>query len=135
MTTKAKKLLELVAQAIEAEPLRVNMDQWLVHGWDLKALKADDRAPACGIVGCIAGWVCVLHDKRKKVTDTYANQAENHAIDTLGLKFGTDTLFYISYWPAKFRRKIQQMGTGTPEYAAVVAARIRHFIATDGTDV
>lgn len=53
LTEDAKARLERVAQLIEAEPLRVNMDSWNLN---ITVVPVEKR-PACNTVACVAGWV------------------------------------------------------------------------------
>jgi hypothetical protein len=50
-------LLSEIRRLILAEPLRYNQGAWLTFR---DAGRVYDQAPACGTVGCVAGWVCAL---------------------------------------------------------------------------
>lgn len=69
------------------------MRHWLKKGVEVK------RAPACGTIGCVAGWVVLLHDpatynRRKTITvespdNVIANEAERLlGVDEDGLFLG-----------------------------------------------
>ncbi len=140
LTEDAKTRLEAVAVAIEAEPLRIDMDGWCL-------LKPGDREgfisyPECGIVGCIAGWTVALDARRNHAAIREIGAFGEAAMNILGLSGDQPSrLFYTDGWPARFLDPDADEGVlrgnpqaQTPEYAAVVAERIRFFIETDGTD-
>ena len=63
--TNAYDLLNDVARAITEEPRRINMRWWTfffqgeaLNNWANQLHQED--LPACGTVGCIAGWCCFL---------------------------------------------------------------------------
>lgn len=56
-------LLSEVRTLILAEPLRYNQHDWLSRKEDHGDLRI--RFPACGTVGCVAGWVATLKAGRK----------------------------------------------------------------------
>jgi len=101
LTAKAKKLLERVAREIEAEPLRIDMSRRLYHGKDLEALQDQNRVPACGIVGCIGGWICILSGQ---TADSLDDNTWYQANEILGMdEIETETLFYVDMWPYQFQ--------------------------------
>ncbi len=145
LTAPAKKRLKEVAQTIEEEPLRIDMCSWVVGQWALQLRKARNEVPVCGIIGCIAGWVVALEYKQKryfaKRAETMDIQVRAQTILSLTDK-QTERLFFVFNWPAQFRGS-ELVGnwavagnheTQTPEYAKVVAARIKHFIRTNGEE-
>lgn len=52
-----------VKRAIREEPKRANMRTFR------RRLTPERGGPACGYVGCFAGWVCVLRGKKRGVDD------------------------------------------------------------------
>lgn len=99
--------------------------------------------PACGTVGCIAGWGIILDSRKPKskfktlipsIRRSVAfcgNAIDRRAADVFGIPLHQATaLFYSSNWPIEFRRKMENLNTGTKAYARVVCRRIDHFIAT-----
>ena len=65
------------------------------------------KQPACGTVGCIAGWTLLL-SKAKKWHATGRS------------------------WPSEFNIRLRSNSPGTKRYAKVVSDRIDHFIKTKG---
>lgn len=52
------KLLREVAEHILEEPKRFQMETFISR--DMDFFRRRHIAPACGTVGCIAGWTCIL---------------------------------------------------------------------------
>ncbi len=146
-----KELLERVAQHIEAEPRRLQMSSWV---------EASPKSP-CGTTACIAGWAVLLTapdfdaalDVARTPTlddegadDSWAHEArvlrtvgrEDEDFDQAGRELlgidrqQADRLFYMIGWPAEFVSGYD--GRNAAEAARIAAARIRHFIATDGAE-
>lgn len=111
------ELLQKVKEKILAEPTAVNMDDWCF---------SSNKTP-CGTVACIAGWACVLSE----VKDHFRDEAP---IFLKLNRINSGNLFYISQWPEELYEKLIKQVPGTPEYAAIVAARIDRFIETDGAE-
>ncbi len=132
------QLLTEVRDTILEEPRRINMSDWG------KSVDTDyDKNPPCGTVACISGWAIAIHwNKRGQDFDDFMySTLENGEIPLTEIDKVLDLtgpmerrLFYASNWPDDFRRSLAKLAAGTPEYAAVVAARIDHFIATDGAE-
>lgn len=59
-------LLSEIRKLILEEPKRYNQTDWLRTGKVTKMIYRDG-APACGTVGCVAGWVIALKANPKKV--------------------------------------------------------------------
>jgi hypothetical protein len=95
------EILEEVKRKILEEPARLDMDEWGVTGlkpgskWSWRQSE-DRRVPACGTVGCIAGWVGIIVDG--KIANGYT------AEQLLGLVSGSEEslvlrrLFHVEYW-------------------------------------
>lgn len=83
-----------------------------------------DAAPACGTVGCIAGWITFIADRRVKASDDY--DIANRAADLLGLNL--DKTYGMT--PALFRNGLPDLRNtkpGTKAHADAVVARIRKY--------
>lgn len=74
--TNAYQLLGDVCAAVEEEPKRLWMSNWLLRGKDEieSAISGsfNDRpvpteAPSCGTMGCVAGWVVALHSPHSRL--------------------------------------------------------------------
>lgn len=136
------RLLRRIKREITAEPKRMNMVTWAarpgVHG---------DAAPACGTVGCIAGWGIILSSKKRKpqfktlipsirrTADLWGNQIDKRGAKAFGISLTeSKRLFYTSNWPEAFQSKIEKVNAGTAAYARVVCQRIDRFINTKGEE-
>lgn len=85
--TNAYDLLSDVIAAIQSEPRRLDMGQWLCiadsYGGDFS------HFPACGTIGCVAGWVIFLtREHQNTLSDLYrphiAGDAESFARAVMG---------------------------------------------------
>lgn len=78
-------LLSEIAKLALAEPKRLRMGMWL----DREAALTFEDAPACGTVGCIAGWAVMLRGTRKQQremeTNVYCDFSDAPAAAVLGL--------------------------------------------------
>jgi hypothetical protein len=81
-------LLSEIAKLALAEPKRLRMGMWL----DRKAARTFADAPACGTVGCIAGWAVMLRGTRQQQREmensVYCVLADAPATAVLGLDRG-----------------------------------------------
>lgn len=79
--TSAVGILKDVVKVIREEPLRYNQGDWI--------RTTDERSvgPACGTIGCVAGWVAVLTRPAKDVTGASVALADvaSRARKALGL--------------------------------------------------
>lgn len=131
-------LLRKVQAAILEEPKRLDMGDWVFL--DSKSA----MAPACGTVGCIAGWSVLLNhepDPTKALDAVYDlgfNDYTFFAEDLLGeaiLILGLEEdplqydLFYDLSWPEHFQARLRNTRPRTPQYAQVVSDYIDYFIA------
>lgn len=115
-------LLTQIRDHILEEPKRVTMEDWLQR---IPKEWVTDRDPACGTIGCIAGWAVVLGLPRRK----YVYNVSTTARGVLELSVEEARwLFYVGGWPNQFRESLHTLSPRTPEYAAVVAKRIDYFI-------
>lgn len=106
--SKAKNAFDLlseIAALTKDEPRRMRMESW---GGIIGNAKGMDKAPSCGTVGCIGGWVDVLKG------------SDEHAIDVLGIDtLQADELFY--------GEEVNDARQGTVRHARRVIALIRRF--------
>lgn len=130
---KAKELLLQVRAAILEEPARIRMAWWRIDREKQESLvRLGDHAalPACGTVGCIAGWVVELGYKQPKRIKR-VNAAAYRLLDWRPYRILP--LFHTQDWPSDLSVRVRALAvTGTPEYAAVVAAAIDRWIVADG---
>lgn len=79
--TNAYELLEEVKEVIKVDPLRYDQKIWLAReGYvEFVSRKARQTAPACGTIGCVAGWVMAL------TTSEYDGDTQGYAAKILGL--------------------------------------------------
>lgn len=136
--TNAYDLLDDVVRAIEEEPRRLMMDNWIFTPRDLE--RKGLPAPACGTVGCIGGWIVILTSSSvEDVNQTYVpTQAEE-------LILGERAWRSESPDARQRRHDLNHVFTrfpdmeepplipGTPEYVARVVEAIRAFQSTHET--
>lgn len=124
----AYQLLNDVVALVREEPRRLYMPAWIVRGkYTLRQALGRRQPPRCGTVGCVAGWVVILHDGVKKapVEDT---RIEDRAEEILGLQpylVGAD-------WNQLVTGEVRDdTGTrilpGSRRYVDAVVDRIRRF--------
>lgn len=121
------ELLRKVQEQIMAEPKRLNMQFFIMKRENSKNYLR--QWPACGTVGCIAGWTVQMsgfayeHDSSVGVK----------AAALLDITFSqADRLFHVHFWPERFRNSIRIFPPQSPEYALVTKERIDYFIDTKG---
>ena len=125
------RFLRRVKRHILEEPSRLRMTDvvrlgtpgTLAHfcaGW---GEPVDQRIPACGAVGCIAGWALILSGRKDETADMY------DAAPLLGIKSPevADTLFNVDYWPKDLGDKYKSAKT-KKRRSELVAKRIDQFI-------
>jgi hypothetical protein len=120
--SRAKTADGLVGDVIRAvldEPRRVNMGEVACERLP------DDGGPACGTVGCFAGWVCLLAGMRREdVGDTYRAErilGLNVNYYTVG-RSGGEHVFNSGHGD-----RCWWLRPGGAAYARAVAARIQKF--------
>jgi len=130
-------LLNAVKRAIREEPKRVDMSLFC----DTRS--KSDGGPACGTVGCFAGWVAILGRRPNEIANPYdrpnAYSPRGTAVQLLGpnLKYsfsGYHPVYgSVSYdvFNAGSGDDCRYHVQGTPEYAEAVCARIDRFIDTN----
>lgn len=165
MTKKGIALLRKVEKVILDDPKKFDMGRWATV-FDKTAKGYNPRNKtivhnSCGTVGCIAGWTCLLADKKtqKKLTaiakqntkgDVEAGMDEKRAVGRASLSrmldpqkqalslLGIDAaqaskLFHESNWPLSYF--LESVNAPTPKARAKIAvARIEHFIKTNGAE-
>lgn len=123
------ELLEKVKQHILEEPKRLWMGDWA-----FKVSPTDENAPACGTVGCIAGWASLLSNPTQPFSDV-ANSADDPNVNNLDLDEDTAwRLFYVDSWPVQFVDAYDKARGDLTKRAEITAARIEHFIKTKGAE-
>jgi hypothetical protein len=129
------ELLLKVKQAILDEPARLNMDNFLKS-----SDYYHDQEPACGTVGCIAGWAVIIdalgrdlspQSIKKARLSIYEGDVEKKACKLLGLEYtGLHPLFYPwGAWPEDLDSRLRAEKPGTLAYAQVVVEAIDRYIA------
>lgn len=139
------KLLRQVKAHILDEPRRLHMDHGLMP-------KYGKDAPACGTVGCIAGWTVVLANKKRtesaKATikrlkiprseslprERSWSAIEDMATEILGIRSSAaERLFYTWNWPNALVSAYRSASSAA-ERAKITARRIERFIRTKGQE-
>lgn len=114
------RLLRKVKKHILEEPRRFQMSEGLRF--------ADE-----GTVGCIAGWTCVLGDRKVDWSErTDWTDVRDRARALIGIENHT-VLFRVSCWPEPFSTRYVNAKT-TRTRAKIAAERIEHFIKTKGAE-
>ena len=81
-------LLDFITWVIQREPKRYDQGDWIQlveHGYAHGYVK--QNMPACGTIGCVAGWVDLLVTGRSTIIDIdrYADKTQHRARRILGL--------------------------------------------------
>lgn len=109
-------LLELIARHIETHPEEFDMGLW-----------------ECGTTACIGGWIARFSGFKIK-----GNEDVRRAGEIIGVPVRSENggrghpLFFFPQWPKEFAEQFERAEDS--ELAAISAARIRHFIATEGRE-
>lgn len=138
------RLLRRIAAAIQKEPRRFLMSEWIYE---------NDWLPPCHTSACIAGHALLLSSKkpRAKKRPTFRRLGAQLANKFRGRMSGLDCgiayeaarvlkltrkeswrLFSVSEWPVRFM--IDESDRGSKAYATKAVERIEHFIATKGAE-
>lgn len=121
------KLLRKVKRHILEEPKRFVMSTVNTHGEPGTPTGLGGMFPRCGSAACICGWVCSLSGK------PWSNAYYETARKLLGIPLSTaEKLFDPGSWPSEFEGGLTD--DGKLKTAKVAAARIEHFIKTDGRE-
>jgi hypothetical protein len=139
-------LLKKVKEHILENPARLRMSNWVVNRQILKAAafaeiinnkfvfeqKAwDNKAqtiPACGTVGCIAGWTVIIGNKLDpEKADVINAQRRATALLNISENDASD-LFFVDSWPSEYEEPYLE-AESQEERAQIVAKVIDDFIA------
>lgn len=116
----AYSLLQDVKKAILEEPKRVNMTTYYKE-------TTRRNAPACGTVGCFAGWVCILAGIRKE--NSYDLSVDDDgAREVLGDNLDYDTANGYNVFNSGDGDDCKNTKPGTVEHARAVVNRINRFM-------
>ncbi len=114
-------LLQDVKRRMLEEPKRVEMDNWV------EKRHPEDGGPACGTVGCFAGWVCLLKGKPRGKSPTAMRilgaNCDYVMPSTIDSYWGSDSVFTDSQSGGDIKGK-----QGTMTYARSVVKRIDGFM-------
>lgn len=146
MNERAVKLLRQVQEELTAEPKRFSMATWLRTPFN------DDTTPACGTVGCVAGWVVILAKQetmRRNSQETGALPVpsirdiardailDNKSVPVLARQEldltpqQGERLFHIENWPSLYKSNYRFAKDARGRVEAMVS-RINQFINSDG---
>jgi len=128
------KLLRRIKKHILAEPKRFAMGFWVRRKEDSDDGKVHDYSytgsyARCGTAACIGGWAMILSGENPQGNTLI----QERAAELIGIQyFRSDRLFDASRWPEEFQRFAS--AKKAPERAQIAAARIEHFIKTNGRE-
>lgn len=124
------ELLLKVKAAILEEPRRLDI-------WDWQRREVGDNSPACGTVGCIAGWADILYRTGGDTSpaaiaacEIVVDGVQERARLAVGLtRDQAEWLFHPDGgWPFDLHTLLEYTERGTAEHASVVASAIDRFI-------
>jgi hypothetical protein len=123
-TTTAATLHELlddVVRAIEAEPRRLDMSDWVEFDPEM------DEPPACGTVACIGGWMTILAYGYKDIA-ARKYSVYDKAYSMMN-RAGIDNDRAYDLFDGQVRNHItgDHIGVKSPAYVPAVVDRIRKF--------
>lgn len=113
-------LLSEIRALILAEPLRYDQRDILTI---VPASQRDKDTPACGTIGCVAGWVCALKNARAKVLAETPCGGVNPVLIYAAKKLGLND-WQRSELFGPFRAGMSDRG---PSHARAGAEHIRKF--------
>jgi hypothetical protein len=129
------ELLQLVKEQILKEPEQFDMMMWFQTAPSLRR-----PVPNCGTAACIGGWAMAISQGiSPREADNMRVFKQSDASRVLGLSLAEGTrLFHVMAWPIDFKSAFIQEEDNTLEglqaRARIAAARIDHFIATNGRE-
>ncbi len=142
--SKAKNaydLLDDVCKVILEEPKRYDQGDWIVsiasdYSTPAAAVKCQTPypIPACGTIGCVAGWTALLARPTIAVhVDRLDAQVMGDAVRILGINRGQATRLFDggavrNQWRQDFGNNKKFPMTGTMGYAKLGVAHIREFM-------
>lgn len=130
---EAVEILRKVQKTITEEPRRFDMGIWQQF-ISQHAMQYNPQAPPCGTVGCIAGWICMIHDRKENIEQL---DIQGRANDILSLPEYdeeianyniSDKLFFVSSWVNKSYRQRFNLAETQQEKVAVASEYIDYFI-------
>ncbi len=123
MTPEA--LFDAIEATILEEPKRIRMSDWAFNPSEL----LPDEMPACGTVGCIAGWACAIASgARGEAFFRHRRDCWNTARQLLELtEQESCQLFFVNSWPQTWSDRLYARAPGTKPYAKVVVAYLRFW--------
>lgn len=136
------ELLQRVKQHILDEPLRLEMVEGLkfrAPGTQRRVHCANEEyvpTPACGTIGCIAGWACILGDKTfadAHPGDPCWGTVRERAEELLQIPTSSSRLFRVNWWPEDLFNRYEHAET-QQERAEILAERIERYIKTRGRE-
>lgn len=132
-----KKLIRKIIKHIEAEPKRLNMNEW--------AMKDSSRSgPPCGTTACVAGWALLLDKpaaERRKIMamddDKFERALFGRTSNILQMgakKLGIDAggawkVFFSDQWPEPFYSDFTN-ATTKKKRTKITIARLEHLMET-----
>lgn len=138
------QLLEKIITVIETEPKRLDMNVVAVTKSGTKeGTRTADYFPACGTVGCIAGWAYMLatpDDVQVRIPKTNFMASVRAVLSGAGIlqkaaqileiETSYHELFFVEHWPRVYRDAYRVNHLDRTERAEITVKRIRHFIKT-----
>jgi len=138
----AVSILRKVKKHILEEPKRLDMENWLIVGDNVRIIYGRN-APACGTVGCIAGWVNVLGNSNYDYNYFSSYRIAENAAEILKISYYPNyinekyiitqgnlaQLFVLHSWPSKYLNAYKKAKSPAGR-ARVTANRIEYFIWT-----
>lgn len=134
LTPEAVVKLLQVKQHILDEPNRLCMMNWIEEGHSpfdyLDGLHRDTGDvplnPPCGTVGCIAGWICILNNRKEKAGPCVAIEIlmENRYDAEIYTAF--HNLFHTSRWDTDLRKRFTT--DNLRQRASAAAEQIDRFV-------
>lgn len=117
------ELLLKVKEQILKEPKQFIMDRWFCNSPD-----GNYEIPNCGTAACIGGWGwAISKGLNPREARKYYDENDFPKLFDISI-YQASRLFYLARWPLKFREK------GYSTNSTLAAARIDHFIATNGEE-
>jgi hypothetical protein len=108
-------LLKRIAEAIKNKPTEFDMDKFVSY---------------CNTTACIGGWAVWLTEGKPWTVGKSIRATAQQALELTDEQEAC--LFYVDSWPTVFQDKYS---SDVPEIRAeAAAARIRHFIETNGAE-
>jgi hypothetical protein len=127
--------LRKISAFILKQPKRFNIKEGLVNSYEAVGQL---EQPPCGTACCYAGAGYIIGKNLRNINKLYVQWRTVQEYSQEFLGFGTDwemrdRLFYEQNWPVFYQQAYTQ-SKSAKERAFVGAARIEHFIATNGDE-